>query len=96
MKKRKKRRFIRSGKFWVYIVECADKTYYTGYTNDLQRRIDEHNNSKQGAKYTRSKRPVSLVYTKKCECFELAMKEEYRIKNLRRWQKEELIKGGDG
>lgn len=83
--------FKREGEFWVYIVECANGTYYTGSTNDLGKRIKEHNCSKRGAKYTRYKRPVTLAWSKKYKYFKLAVLEELRIKKLRRWQKEELI-----
>jgi putative endonuclease len=48
--------------WYVYILECKDKTFYTGITTDLERRIKEHNNSLLGAKYTKSRRPVKLVY----------------------------------
>ena len=51
--------------YYVYILKCADKTLYTGITTDLKRRIAEHNSSKLGAKYTSSRRPVTLVYSKK-------------------------------
>ena len=47
---------------WVYIVECSDGTYYTGYTTDVKRRLKEHNESPKGAKYTRARRPVTLCY----------------------------------
>ena len=47
--------------YFVYILECADGTLYTGITTDLERRLDEHNNSSKGAKYTRARRPVVLV-----------------------------------
>ncbi|MHA1558809.1 MAG: GIY-YIG nuclease family protein, partial [Alphaproteobacteria bacterium] len=51
--------------WYVYIVECKDKTYYTGVTNDLKKRISDHNSSTLGAKYTRARRPVKLVYSKR-------------------------------
>lgn len=54
----------RMGAFCVYIVECSDHTYYTGYTNDLERRLKEHNEGIRGAKYTKGRRPVKLVYTR--------------------------------
>lgn len=88
-----KRKFKRSGKFYVYIAQCADGTFYAGYTNDLEKRIAEHNNGKRGAKYTRYKRSVKLVYVKEYKYYKLAVQEENRIKKLRRWQKEELING---
>ena len=54
-------KFRREGEFYAYIVKCADGTYYTGYTNDLDNRIKEHNNSKRGAKYLRGRLPVRLA-----------------------------------
>ena len=77
--------------FYVYIVECADNTLYCGYTNDLNSRINEHNLGKNGAKYTKTRRPVKLVYFEKFETKSEAMKREYQIKQLSRIQKQELI-----
>jgi len=79
--------------YHTYILECADKTLYTGITTDLKRRITEHNNAKLGAKYTSSRRPVKLVYSKKFSNRALASKEEARIKRLNKLEKLELIKG---
>jgi len=79
-------------KWYVYIVECADGSLYTGITTNIQRRVLEHNYSFKAAKYTRSRRPVRLVYRKECENRSKASKEEYRIKRLKRKQKLELIK----
>ena len=76
--------------YYVYILRCADKTLYTGITTDLNRRVVEHNSSTLGAKYTSSRRPVKLVFSKKCKNRSLASKEEARIKKLRRAQKVEL------
>ncbi len=78
--------------FFVYIVKCSDKTLYTGITTDLKRRIDEHNSSDLGAKYTRARRPVKLVWSKKFKTRSLATKEEYKIKQLSREEKIVLIK----
>lgn len=75
----------------LYIVECADKTLYTGITNDLERRIEEHNTSDKGAKYTRARRPVALVYSCQYNDRSEASKAEYSIKKLSKTQKEELI-----
>ena len=75
----------------VYIVKCNDKTFYTGVAKDLKRRIDEHNNSKLGAKYTRPRRPVKLVYSNEFETRSEAQIEECRIKQLTRPQKKNLI-----
>ena len=79
----------------VYIVECADGSLYTGVTNNVQRRILEHNYSIKAAKYTRSRRPVKLVYRKQFKDRSSAQKEEYRIKKLSRKQKLELINNPD-
>ena len=65
----------------LYIIECKDKTLYTGITNDLTRRIDEHNQGK-GAKYTKYRRPVELVYSKKLANHSLAAQVESSIKKL--------------
>lgn len=77
--------------FYVYIVECADKTLYCGYTNSLDSRIEEHNTGKNGAKYTKTRRPVRLVYSEKFETKSEAMKREYQIKQLSRLKKQNLI-----
>tara|TARA_Y100000593_G_scaffold50967_1_gene95783 strand:- start:6062 stop:6310 length:249 start_codon:yes stop_codon:yes gene_type:complete len=79
-------------KWYVYIVECADGSLYTGITTDVQRRILEHNYSFKAAKYTRSRRPVRLVYRKEVQNRSEASKEEARIKKLTRVKKLELIK----
>jgi len=78
--------------YYVYILRCADKTLYAGITTSLKRRITEHNKTKLGAKYTASRRPVKLVYSKKFKNRSTASKEEARIKNLKRNKKLELIK----
>ncbi len=77
--------------WYVYILECSDKTLYTGVTKDLKRRIAEHNGSKLGAKYTRVRRPVKLVYSSKFKTRSEAQKEECRIKDLSRNEKKKLI-----
>ena len=76
----------------MYIVECCDRTFYTGYTPDLAKRIELHNNGK-GAKYTRGRLPVKLVWSKEYRYFKKAFLEEKRIKTLRRRQKEKMVKG---
>ena len=85
------KKFVRKGRFFVYILECADNTYYTGYTPDLERRVKLHNDGK-GAKYTRTRIPVRLVWYKEFKYFKKAFLEEIRIKKLSRKAKEELIK----
>ncbi len=78
--------------YYVYIVECSDGTYYTGYTRNISRRINEHNYSiKKAAKYTRSRRPVKLVYSEVHNSVSSALKREYQIKKLSRKQKKDLI-----
>jgi len=78
---------------FVYIVECADGTLYTGYTIDLKKRVKEHNGKEKtpGAKYTHSRRPVKLVYFEKLKTKSEAMQREYAIKQLTRTQKLSLI-----
>ncbi len=76
---------------YVYIVECADKTFYTGSTGNVEKRIQEHNSSKTGAKYTRGRRPVKLVYVEPCPTPSLALKREAEIKKLSRAQKVVLV-----
>ena len=78
-------------KWYVYIVECADGSLYTGITTDVNRRLLEHNYSFKAAKYTRSRRPVRMMWTKEVANRSEASKEEYRIKRLTRKQKLELI-----
>ena len=76
---------------YTYIVQCADGTLYTGWTNCPQKRRKAHNEGKAGAKYTRSKRPVKLVYYEGFETKEEAMRREYAIKQLTRKQKLSLM-----
>jgi putative endonuclease len=85
-----KNKFKRKGRFFVYIVECADGTYYTGFTPDLQRRIQLHNSGK-GAKYTRDRRPVKLIWNKEFKYFKTAIFREKQVKALTRKDKEALV-----
>jgi len=78
--------------YYLYILKCKDKTLYTGITNNLERRIKEHNESNKGAKYTKARRPVKLVYLKRFKNRSGASKEEAKIKKLSRKEKLELIK----
>ena len=80
--------------YYLYILKCADKTLYTGITVDLDRRTKEHNHSKLGAKYTRARRPVKLIYSKKFRNRSSASKEESRIKRLSRKDKLALTSTG--
>ena len=73
--------------YFVYGLRCEDGTVYTGITTDLERRVKEHNTSKLGAKYTRARRPVKLVYSKKFESRSEALIEEARIKKMSRREK---------
>ena len=75
---------------FTYIVECSDHTLYTGWTNDLEKRIRAHNEGK-GAKYTKSRRPVKLVYFETFATREEAMSREYRIKRMSRQEKLALL-----
>ena len=77
-------------KHFVYILRCSDGTFYTGYTTDPERRIRVHNSGK-GAKYTRSRRPVELIYTEEFGEKVEAQRREYAIKQLTRAEKEQLI-----
>ncbi len=77
--------------YYVYIVECSDETLYTGIARDLECRIEEHNASEKGAKYTRSRRPVKLVYYEEYPDRSSASKREYAIKKMSRKAKQELL-----
>lgn len=76
----------------VYIVSCSDGTFYTGITTDLERRIGEHNAGKAGARYTRSRRPVRLVYREAAESRSEAARREYRIRRMSPAEKRKLTK----
>jgi putative endonuclease len=78
--------------FTVYILECSDHTLYTGCTNNLEKRIHAHNNGKSGAKYTRARRPVKIVYTEEFKTLAEGRKREAEIKRLSRSEKMLLIK----
>lgn len=76
--------------YYVYIVQCADTTYYTGVATDVIRRVQEHNQSKRGAKYTSVRRPVHLIYIEEHSDRSSAQKREYELRKLRHDQKREL------
>ncbi|RKM62895.1 MULTISPECIES: GIY-YIG nuclease family protein [unclassified Butyrivibrio] len=78
---------------YTYIVECADGSLYCGWTNDLEKRIADHNAGK-GAKYTKTRLPVKLVYHEEFDTKEEAMSREWHIKQLRREDKLKLINKG--
>ena len=75
---------------YTYILRCSDGTLYTGWTNDLEKRIASHNDG-TGGKYTRARRPVELVYHEAFETKQEAMSREWRIKHMSRQDKEKLI-----
>ncbi len=78
--------------WFVYIVRCADNTLYTGITKDVERRILEHNSDDiSGAKYTKARRPVALVYQEACDSRSAATIREYEIRQLGRKGKEKLV-----
>jgi putative endonuclease len=77
--------------WFLYVLRCSDGTFYTGVATDVQRRLNEHNTSPRGAKYTKTRRPTELVYWTEFEDRSKAQKAEYRFKKLTRRQKEEII-----
>lgn len=80
-----------SAAWFVYILECKDRSLYTGITTDVERRVREHNAGKLGARYTRTRRPVQLVYFEELDNRSNASKREWEIKKLNRQQKNSLI-----
>jgi len=79
--------------YFMYILECADKSFYVGCTNDLQKRLRQHNESKSGAHYTKIRRPVILVYSEKFTTLKKARAREGELKRLKRSEKINLIDG---
>jgi putative endonuclease len=77
--------------WYVYMVRCSDETLYTGITNDLEKRIEAHNSGKNGARYTRSRGPVKLVYSEEAGTKSAAAKLEYKIKKMTREKKMKLV-----
>ena len=82
---------INNNKYFVYILECNDGTLYTGWTTDIVKRVLAHNGSRTGAKYTRVRRPVKMVYSEEYIGQKEAMKREFEIKKFTRVQKIKLI-----
>ena len=79
--------------YYLYILRCSDNSLYCGQTNDLQRRVQEHNSDKfKSAKYTKGRRPVKLVYFEKYKTVNEALKREFEIKKLTKEKKENLIR----
>ena len=79
-------------RWWLYMLRCADGTLYTGITTDVERRLAEHN-SGRGAKYTRSRRPVEVVYREPCPDKSAALRREIAVKRLSRAHKCKLMEG---
>lgn len=77
--------------WYVYMVHCSDGTLYTGITKDLEKRIEAHNSGRDGARYTRSRRPVRLAYSEQVGSRSEAARLEYRFKRLSLAQKQQLI-----
>jgi putative endonuclease len=89
----KKRPRKKQAKHFVYLLRCADHSLYCGITADLQRRVQQHNGELAGgAKYTRAKRPAKLVYFEVCKNRSKALKREYEIKQMRKKEKEDLVR----
>ncbi len=84
------RRNLASKKWFLYILECSDGTLYTGITNDISRRIELHNSGK-ASRYTRGRRPVTLIYQEPCRNKSFALKKEYVMKSLTRSEKKDYI-----
>jgi putative endonuclease len=82
-------------KWYVYLLRCNDGSFYTGMTSDIGRRIDEHNHGPRGARYTRARRPVVLVYSERCESRSAAARREWEIRRLTRAAKQLLAARGE-
>jgi putative endonuclease len=78
-------------KYFVYILQCSDGTFYIGTTNNLEKRLIAHNTSKHGARYTKVRRPVVLVYSENCKTRGKALKREHALKKLTRIEKLNMI-----
>lgn len=78
--------------WYVYILRCSDNTLYTGVTTDLDRRLHQHNHDGKGAKYTRARRPVELVYQERAVNRSAAQQREYHIRRMSAAQKRDLIR----
>jgi len=85
---------VKVGDWWLYVLLCADGSYYTGVTTNTERRLYEHNHTKRGAKYTRTRRPTRIVFLELHPDRSSAMKAESKFKRLTRKQKEEKINEG--
>ena len=78
-------------KWFMYVVRCADNSLYAGVTKNIKRRILEHNYGMRGAKYTRSRRPVELVFIEECDDGSTALKKEWAFKRLSKPKKERIV-----
>ena len=92
MKKVVKKSKTKVEKFFVYILECSDKTLYVGSTNDLEKRLHAHNNLKSGAHYTKIRRPVFVKYSERFKTYAKSRSREAELKTLKREEKLQLIK----
>ena len=81
---------MKSKKFYVYMVECSDNSYYTGYSTNVEKRMKQHKEGK-GSKYLRCKQPIKFVYVKELSNLGKALKEEHKIKQLTHKEKRELF-----
>lgn len=80
--------------WYLYILRCGDGTLYTGITTDVEKRLEAHSSGK-GAKYTRGRQPLTLVYRESCGSHSQALKRELAVKKLNRQAKEDLITAGE-
>lgn len=78
--------------YFVYILQCSDNSLYIGIAKDIEKRVKEHNTSSKGAKYTRSRRPVVVIYTEEFDSRSSALKREWVLKQLSRHEKEILLR----
>ncbi len=84
-------RYTKPMDFYVYILECADGTLYAGSTSDLERRLLQHNHLKSGARYTKARRPVTLVYCEVCPSLSVSRSREWEVKQFTREEKMVLV-----
>lgn len=78
--------------YFIYILKCSDGSFYTGYTTNIEKRVNAHNNSKIGAKYTKARRPVTLIHSEKFKTLSEALKRESEIKSWNREKKQKFLK----
>lgn len=81
--------------WYAYLVLCSDQTLYAGIAKDLRKRLEAHNNGREGAKYTRSRRPVKLVYLEEFDSRSAASRRELQLKRMDRATKLKLVRGND-